>query len=182
MLGTKSAEHSMHFSNPDELSKRRPACSLSLPSCVLARLFKSSLPGVVQVMKMLMPLLTPAAGKINFQLPEGAVLSAGDLLAVLDLEDPGAVTAAAPYLGGFPELGPPLVHSQGVDYRFKEAYSAAKMILEGKRSLLPLSADRSSHGQHLGCLCADRICCSLKLTWWYNCLIASCPGVHSLLC
>ena len=45
------------------------------------------------------------------------------------------VTAAAPYPGGFPELGPPLVHSQGVDYRFKEAYSAAKMILEGVRCL-----------------------------------------------
>ena len=44
------------------------------------------------------------------------------------------VTAAAPYPGGFPELGPPLVHSQGVDYRFKEAYSAAKMILEGARA------------------------------------------------
>jgi hypothetical protein len=44
------------------------------------------------------------------------------------------VTAAAPYPGGFPELGPPLVHSQGVDYRFKEAYSAAKMILEGAPS------------------------------------------------
>ncbi len=84
-------------------------------------------------MKMLMPLLTPATGTINFQLPEGAVLTAGDLIAVLDLDDPGAVTAAAPYPGGFPELGPPLVHSQGVDYRFKEAYSAAKMILEGAR-------------------------------------------------
>lgn len=80
---------------------------------------------------MLMPLLTPAAGKINFQLPEGAVLMAGNLIAVLDLDDPGAVTAASPYPGSFPELGPPLVHSQGVDFRFKEAYSAAKMILEG---------------------------------------------------
>ncbi|EIE18073.1 hypothetical protein COCSUDRAFT_26470 [Coccomyxa subellipsoidea C-169] len=85
----------------------------------------------IEVMKMLMPLLTPATGTINFQLPEGAVLTAGDLIAVLDLDEPGAVTAAAPYPGGFPELGPPLVHSQGVDYRFKEAYSAAKMILEG---------------------------------------------------
>ena len=46
------------------------------------------------------------------------------------------VAAAAPYPGGFPELGPPLVHSQGVDYRFKEAYSAAKMILEGARMLV----------------------------------------------
>lgn len=83
---------------------------------------------------MLMPLLTPASGSINFQLPEGSVLSSGDLIAVLDLDDPGAVTAASPYLGGFPELGPPLVHSQGVDYRFKEAYSAAKMIMEGART------------------------------------------------
>jgi hypothetical protein len=82
-------------------------------------------------MKMLMPLLTPAAGNINFQLPEGSVLNAGDLIARLDLDDVGAVTAATPYTGGFPELGPPLVHSQGVDYRFKEAYSAAKMIMEG---------------------------------------------------
>jgi hypothetical protein len=48
----------------------------------------------------------------------------------------GQVTAAVPYPGGFPELGPPLVHSQGVDYRFKEAYSAAKMIMEGARMLL----------------------------------------------
>ena len=81
---------------------------------------------------MLMPLLTPASGRINFQLPEGAVLVSGDLIARLDLDDSNAVTAAQPYPGGFPELGPPLVHSQGVDYRFKEAYSAAKMILEGR--------------------------------------------------
>ena len=125
-------------------------------------------------MKMLMPLLTPAAGVIAFQVrafsqrwlasarrallfaagarcagppcegppsacaaqvPEGSVINSGDLIAQLELDDPGAVTAAVPYPGGFPELGPPLVHSQGVDYRFKEAYSAAKMILEGVRCL-----------------------------------------------
>ena len=91
----------------------------------------------LQVMKMLMPLLTPAAGQINFQLPEGAVLVSGDLIARLDLDEGNAVTAAQLYPGGFPELGPPLVHSQGVDYRFKEAYSAAKMILEGATALLP---------------------------------------------
>ena len=80
---------------------------------------------------MLMPLLTPASGKINFQLPEGAVLVSGDLIARLELDDCNSVTTAQPYPGGFPELGPPLVHRQGVAYRFKEAYSAAKMILEG---------------------------------------------------
>ena len=100
----------------------------------------------LQVMKMLMPLLTPAAGRINFQLPEGAVLVSGDLIARLELDDSNAVTAAQPYPGGFPELGPPLVHSQGVDYRFKEAYSAAKMILEGEISALP--AEPPFHPQH----------------------------------
>ena len=105
-----------------------PCGAVTLQCCPAASHCRAS---VAQVMKMVMPLLTPATGKINFQLPEGAVLTAGDLIAVLDLDDPGAVTAAAPYPGGFPELGPPLVHSQGVDYRFKEAYAASKMILEG---------------------------------------------------
>lgn len=105
---------------------------------------------------MLMPLLTPASGKINFQLPEGAVLVSGDLIARLELDDCNAVTAAQPYPGGFPELGPPLVHSQGVDYRFKEAYSAAKMILEGQLPypMLRCRADMLLVGrpqQHAGC-------------------------------
>ena len=59
------------------------------------------------------------------------MINSGDLIARLELDDPGAVTAAVPYPGGFPELGPPLVHSQGVDHRFKEAYAAAKMIMAG---------------------------------------------------
>ena len=40
-----------------------------------------------------------------------------------------------------------LVHSSGVDYRFKEAYSAAKMILEGA----PGAGAAASLGLHLGC-------------------------------
>ena len=61
------------------------------------------------------------------------------------------MTAAAPYPGGFPELGPPLVHSQGVDYRFKEAYSAAKMIMEGAptESLVRLCAFPESFPESL---------------------------------
>ena len=105
---------------------------------------------------MLMPLLTPASGKINFQLPEGAVLVSGDLIARLELDDCNAVTAAQPYPGGFPELGPPLVHSQGVDYRFKEAYSAAKMILEG---LLPVLVQHS--GAEMGPVWSSAFACRI---------------------
>jgi pyruvate/2-oxoglutarate dehydrogenase complex dihydrolipoamide acyltransferase (E2) component len=85
----------------------------------------------IEVMKMLMPLSSPAAGKVNFKVQEGSAMAAGDLIAQLDLDDPTAVERATPYAGGFPELGPPLVHSQGVDHRFTQAETAAKMIMAG---------------------------------------------------
>lgn len=44
----------------------------------------------VEVMKMVMPLLAPAPGKVAFKMPEGSLLTAGDLIARLDLDDPGA--------------------------------------------------------------------------------------------
>jgi len=85
----------------------------------------------IEVMKMLMPLLSPAAGAIEFKLPEGSVLAAGDLIARLALDAAHAVERAAPYTGGFPELGPPLIYSQGVDHRFKQAAEAAKGVMAG---------------------------------------------------
>lgn len=46
---------------------------------------------LLQVMKMMMTLLSPAAGTVAFQLPEGSMLSPGLLIAKLDLDDPAAV-------------------------------------------------------------------------------------------
>ena len=82
-------------------------------------------------MKMLMTLLSPADGKVNFQQIEGALLTAGNLIAILDLDDPTAVQSVTDYTGNFPELGPPLVHSSKVDQRYKSAFRAAKNILQG---------------------------------------------------
>ena len=42
-------------------------------------------------MKMVMPLLAPVAGIVCFVAPEGATLSAGDLIARLELDDANAV-------------------------------------------------------------------------------------------
>lgn len=84
---------------------------------------------------MIMPLLAPASGKIHFVLPEGSVMNSGDLIATMELDDPEAITKATPYTGGFPELGPPIVHSEGVDHRFKEAYTACKNVMAGKDPL-----------------------------------------------
>lgn len=90
-------------------------------------------------MKMIMPLLAPASGKIRFVLPEGSVMNSGDLIATMELDDPEAITKATPYTGSFPELGPPIVHSEGVDHRFKEAYTACKNVMAGEE-LLRMSA------------------------------------------
>ncbi|GMH43409.1 hypothetical protein BSKO_11331 [Bryopsis sp. KO-2023] len=85
----------------------------------------------VEVMKMLMPLLAPASGKVFFQVPEGAVLNAGDLIAKLELDDLGSVTRAVPSDEKLPELGPPEVHGDRVDHMFKQSLEAAYDILNG---------------------------------------------------
>lgn len=83
-------------------------------------------------MKMMMPLLSSAAGHLRFCMSESSVMNPGDLIATLDLDDPEAVTKAEPYAGGFPDLGPPQVYSSGVDHRFKRSLRDARMILAGK--------------------------------------------------
>ncbi|EFN59405.1 hypothetical protein CHLNCDRAFT_56737 [Chlorella variabilis] len=85
----------------------------------------------VEVMKMMMPLLAPASGKVHFQLPEGSVLTPGQLIARLDLDDPAAVRKAEPFTGSFPELGPPVVENKGVAHRFRAALEAADNIMAG---------------------------------------------------
>ncbi|KAL4859471.1 Acetyl-CoA carboxylase 1 [Chlorella vulgaris] len=85
----------------------------------------------VEVMKMVMPLLAPAGGRVHFQLPEGSVLSPGQLIARLELDDPAAVRRAEPFTGSFPELGPPVVESEGVAHRFHSAVEAAENMMAG---------------------------------------------------
>lgn len=91
---------------------------------------------LLQVMKMVMTLLAPAAGQVHFQQLEGSLLVAGNLIAILDLDNPEAVQAVEPYTGSFPEMGPPLVHSANVDQRFKNAFQSAKNILQGDDSCI----------------------------------------------
>ena len=85
----------------------------------------------IEVMKMVMPLLAPAPGKVYFNMHAGGVLCAGDLIATLDLDDPGAVKRAQPFTGNLPELGPPLIQSQRVDHRFQAAKEGASAVLAG---------------------------------------------------
>lgn len=86
----------------------------------------------LEVMKMLMPLLAPVAGTVHFALPEGAVLSCGDLIARLELDDPESVLRAVPSQETFPDsMGPPQVATERVNDRFSRALEAAEDILSG---------------------------------------------------
>jgi len=85
----------------------------------------------IEVMKMVMPLMAPASGKVHFQLPEGSVMAPGQLIAKLDLDDLNAVRKAELYTDGFPEMGPPAVESDSIAHRFAAALTAVKNILAG---------------------------------------------------
>lgn len=63
-------------------------------------------------MKMMMPMLAPASGRIDFLLPEGSVLAAGDVIARLDLDDPASIMKSVAFTGTLPELGPPQVQTK----------------------------------------------------------------------
>ena len=81
-------------------------------------------------MKMFMPLLSPATGVIHWVLPEGSILSAGDLIARLDLENPAAVTQAMPFEGDFPPMGAPVLESEGVDAWFSDDHGWCAIPLD----------------------------------------------------
>lgn len=85
----------------------------------------------MEVMKMVMTLLAPAAGHVHFMLPEGSVLAPGQLIARLELDDPESVCRAEPFEGSFPELGPPVLVADGVGQRFQAALEAAKNVCGG---------------------------------------------------
>ncbi|XP_044511977.1 acetyl-CoA carboxylase 1-like [Mangifera indica] len=85
----------------------------------------------VEVMKMCMPLLSPASGLIRFKMAEGQAMQAGELIASLDLDDPSAVRKAEPFHGSFPILGPPTAISGKVHQRCAASLNAARMILAG---------------------------------------------------
>lgn len=85
----------------------------------------------VEVMKMCMPLLSPASGVIRFKMSEGQAMQAGELIARLDLDDPSAVRKAEPFTGKFPVLGPPTAISGKVHQKCAASLNAAQMILAG---------------------------------------------------
>jgi len=86
----------------------------------------------VEVMKMVMPLLSPAAGRISFHMVEGYAMAAGDMIGELELDDPTAVKKASPFVEPWPvATGPPKVVEARVDQRFKVTMNQLDDLLKG---------------------------------------------------
>ncbi|XP_052155792.1 acetyl-CoA carboxylase 2 [Oryza glaberrima] len=85
----------------------------------------------VEVMKMCMPLLSPASGVIHVVMSEGQAMQAGDLIARLDLDDPSAVKRAEPFEDTFPQMGLPIAASGQVHKLCAASLNACRMILAG---------------------------------------------------
>lgn len=85
----------------------------------------------VEVMKMYMPLITQEEGTVNLIKQPGAVLEAGDILAILALDDPSRVKHAQPFSSQLPNLGPPQVVGNKPPQRFALLQSILSNILYG---------------------------------------------------
>ena len=63
----------------------------------------------VEVMKMCMPLIAQENGVVQLIKQPGSTVNAGDILAILALDDPSKVKHAKPFEGTLPSMGEPNV-------------------------------------------------------------------------
>lgn len=94
----------------------------------------------VEVMKMYMPLLAQEAGTVQFIKQPGVTIEAGDVLGVLELDDPSRVQHAQPFTSQLPELGPPQIVGDKPPQQFVLLNSILKNILLGFDNQVLMSA------------------------------------------
>lgn len=85
----------------------------------------------IEVMKMQMPLVSQENGVIQLLKQPGSTIAAGDIIAMLALDDPSKVKHALPFEGMLPELGSPMVEGTKPAYKFKSLVSTLENILKG---------------------------------------------------
>ncbi|GIZ45206.1 hypothetical protein CKM354_000838600 [Cercospora kikuchii] len=85
----------------------------------------------VEVMKMYMPLIAQEDGIVNLIKQPGATLAAGDILGVLQLDDPTKVKSAQPFLGQLPDVGPSVVLGNKPPQRYVYLRQIVESILQG---------------------------------------------------
>ena len=85
----------------------------------------------VEVMKMYMPLKAQEDGIVNLIKQPGSTNEAGDILGILQLDDPSKVKSAQPFVGQLPDFGEPVVLGTKPAQRFVRAQQVLHHILDG---------------------------------------------------
>lgn len=85
----------------------------------------------VEVMKMCMPLIAQENGVVQTIKQPGSTVNAGDILAILALDDPSKVKHALPFEGTLPNLGDPSVGGSRPIHKFNKYASILNNIFAG---------------------------------------------------
>eukprot|EP01087_Luapelamoeba_hula_P008660 TRINITY_DN2184_c0_g1_i2.p1 TRINITY_DN2184_c0_g1~~TRINITY_DN2184_c0_g1_i2.p1 ORF type:complete len:1896 (+),score=263.11 TRINITY_DN2184_c0_g1_i2:359-6046(+) len=85
----------------------------------------------VEVMKMYMPMLIKDSGIIRFSKSEGSVLSAGDIVATIELDDPSTVCKAVNNTEDLPKFGAPRSRELKSHQQFGSALKNVRNLLLG---------------------------------------------------
>lgn len=85
----------------------------------------------VEVMKMCMPLIAQENGVVQTIKQPGSTVNAGDILAILALDDPSKVKHALPFEGTLPNLGEPSVGGSRPIHKFNKYASILNNIFAG---------------------------------------------------
>jgi acetyl-CoA carboxylase/biotin carboxylase 1 len=85
----------------------------------------------VEVMKMCMPLIAQENGIVQLVKQPGSNVAAGDILAILSLDDPSKVQHALPFQGILPQFGAPTIQGTKPCHKFHALLSTLKNILAG---------------------------------------------------
>lgn len=80
---------------------------------------------------MYMPLLATESGVLKTLKPAGSILSAGDVIASLVLDDPSRVKMATIFDGGFPDFGPSQMLGDKAHQKYKQIKAQVDAILQG---------------------------------------------------
>ncbi|GME82787.1 unnamed protein product [Ambrosiozyma monospora] len=85
----------------------------------------------VEVMKMCMPLVAQENGTVQILKQPGSTVNAGDILAILALDDPSKVKHALPFEGTLPDLGSPTPEGSKPVHKFQKLLNVLTNILAG---------------------------------------------------
>lgn len=85
----------------------------------------------LEVMKMYLTLPAPEAGKIRLMATEGSSVEIGDVIAVLELDDPSKVRRAERFKGDLPNFAPPQASGSKPHQRFHSARREVGLLLRG---------------------------------------------------